>query len=829
MHVNHALSKLFLIMLSSISFVRLASAGDLQFNTELLDVADRENIELGLFSKPGYIMPGSYLFKVNVNNQYTTDKKVTFTQSADNEKTTTPCLSRDLVEKIGFTKETQKKLEWSDDGECLIISSVNGMTVKGDLPTAILNINIPQAYLEYRSENWLPASLWDHGINGAFLDYSISTSSTFNHDGTSSDSSYIGANGVVGLNLGAWRARADWQSNYQHYSTGQQEDQTNFDWSRFYVYRAIPELKSTLTLGENYLSSDLFDSFRFTGATLASDLGMLPPALRGYAPQVTGVAQSNARVVISQQGRVLYQTQVPAGPFKIQDLNDSVSGVLNVRIEEEDGSVREFDVNTASIPFLTRPGTVRYKAAVGKPSTYDHKLLDNVFGAVEFSWGVSNGWSLFGGTLNSDDYNAFSLGVGRDLLALGAISFDVTQSFANIKDEERLEGRSYRINYAKRFEELNSQIQFAGYRFSERDFLTMSEFLDLNGEIPTRHGRSKEMYNISLSQNLPDYRMSFNLNLNHQTYWNAKSRDYYNLSLNKIFDIGSFKNANLSLSGYQNKSDTNDRGAYLTLNLPLNSGARVGYSSSLNNNDVRNQVSYFDRLNNKTNYQLNASYSDNQNASAGAFIAHRGDRAEGSISINHTQDKYTNLNSSIQGGMTFTGKGFDAHRINGMGGTRVLLDTEKFSNIPVNAGGLSTASNYFGKAILTDINDYIPNRVQVDVNNLPNNVEVENTVFQKSFTRGAIGYHSFGIVSGEKKMLTLILEDGSPLAFGTSIYNSKNRNVGMVDDNGRAYLSGINLNEKMTAKLGSGKNCVITFTENSVLDNDTLICKFDMD
>ncbi|VTR20659.1 Outer membrane usher protein papC precursor [Serratia fonticola] len=61
-----------------------------------------------------------------------------------------------------------------------------------------------------------------------------------------------------------------------------------------------------------------------------------------------------------------------SGPFRIQDINDSVSGELNVRVEEQDGSVQQFVVNTASIPYLTRPGSVRFKLAAGKPSDWEH-------------------------------------------------------------------------------------------------------------------------------------------------------------------------------------------------------------------------------------------------------------------------------------------------------------------------------------------------------------------------------------------------------------------------------------------------------------------------
>jgi outer membrane usher protein FimD/PapC len=146
-------------------------------------------------------------------------------------------------------------------------------------------------------------------------------------------------------------------------------------------------LKAKLTLGEDYLNSDLFDSFRFTGASVISDDNMLPPNLRGYAPEVTGVAKTNAKVTISQQGRVIYETQVAAGPFAIQDLNNAVSGMLDVRVQEQDGSVQEFKVSTASIPYLTRPGSVRYKVFAGKPTSYDHSIEGETFGSGEFSGG----------------------------------------------------------------------------------------------------------------------------------------------------------------------------------------------------------------------------------------------------------------------------------------------------------------------------------------------------------------------------------------------------------------------------------------------------------
>ncbi len=109
---------------------------------------------------------------------------------------------------------------------------------------------------------------------------------------------------------------------------------------------------------------------------------------------------------------MIYQTQVAAGPFRIQDLSDSLAGELDVQVKEQDGSTQSFTVSTASIPYLTRPGMVRYKLATGRPSDWRHHVNGDMFASGEFSWGVSNGWSLYGGGTAEQNYLATALGVG---------------------------------------------------------------------------------------------------------------------------------------------------------------------------------------------------------------------------------------------------------------------------------------------------------------------------------------------------------------------------------------------------------------------------------
>lgn len=46
---------------------------------------------------------------------------------------------------------------------------------------------------------------------------------------------------------------------------------------------------------------------------------MLPPVLANFAPTIRGVANTNAKVSITQSGYKIYETTVPPGPFVIDD------------------------------------------------------------------------------------------------------------------------------------------------------------------------------------------------------------------------------------------------------------------------------------------------------------------------------------------------------------------------------------------------------------------------------------------------------------------------------------------------------------------------------
>jgi len=781
---------------------------NVQFNTDILDVQDRENIDLSQFSRSEYIMPGAYTMVTYINDDELDEEDVDFYQSENGAKESSPCISKKITMMLGLKTEYLKKLTWWHQGQCLNIESLNGVKVRSELASSSLYLNIPQIYLEYRTKDWDPPSRWDDGIPGVIFDYNFNAQTQFENI-KKPNTNNISANGTTGVNLDAWRLRADWQGIINHNSNNENDSQ-RFDWSRFYIYRPLHNLRALLTMGEDYLDSAVFDSFRYTGLSLRSDDKMLPPNLRGYAPEINGIAKTNAKVTVSQQGRVIYETQVPSGPFRIQDINETVSGELDVRVEEQNGSVQKFKINTADVPYLTRPGQIRYKFAAGKPSDWQHHTIGSMFGSGEFSWGMNNGWSLYGGLLAGDDYNSISIGVGRDLMVIGALSFDITQSYAVLPyQNSSLTGDSYRLSYSKTFDEIDSKVTFAGYRFSDDNFMSMSDYI--NAKIYNeRTGSSKEMYTVIFNKQFRDIGLSSYLNISHQSYWNRSANDRYSLSVSRYLDFGNLKSLSVSFSGYRNRyNKITDDGMYLSFSMPWGNSSNISYNMDSTRHDMSNKVTYYDNVDEHNNYQLSTGKS-NSGVNLNGYLTHQGDIGEVSANASYQEGSYSALGFSAQGGITLTTQGGALHRSAEPGGTRLLLDTDGVAGVPVRGYGSTTKSNYFGKAVVTDVNSYYRSQASIDIDQLSDNAEATKSVVQATLTDGAIGYRRFNVISGGKAMATIKLVDGSSPPFGATIVNDQKQETGIVSDGGTVYLSGIRPGEEMIVKWNNKEQCVFS-------------------
>ena len=812
--MKHINKKTLSLIVSSVILGGIESslAANIEFNTDLLDVKDKESIESGVFQQAGYIVPGEYTMQMVVNNMLIGERKVLFYEQSENESQV--CLTADLANELGLKAAELDRLLTSPPiskkagSVCYNPSVLEGMLIRGELNKDTLTFSVPQAYRNYMSDSWEPPSRWDNGVNGALLDYGINLRN--DHSEYNNKTSLTGY-GVAGINANVWRLRANWQGRYQHTENknGLEDSQSEFDVRRVYAYRALPELHAKLTLGEQDLGNSIFDGFQFTGASLITDDKMLPPNLRGYAPEVVGIAKTNAKVVISQQGRIIYETQVASGPFRIQDLSSSISGMLDVQVEEQDGSVQTFQVNTATIPYLSRPGSLRYKFNSGKVSSREHELDGPAFASAEFSWGVNNGWSLLGGGLLANNYSAVSVGIGRDLLQFGAVSFDITESRAQLPEGTK-SGGSYRVNYSKMFEQYDSQVAFAGYRFSERDFMTMNDFMVAKKIGEPYRGGSKEMYSVVLSKQFRDAKLGAYVDYTHQSYWSQTDSDRISLSLSHSFDVMDWRNLSTSVSAYHlEQNDRTDDGLYFTLSVPLGNNKHVSYSASTMGGKTTNSMSFYNRVDDRNSYSVTASTSP-AGESASGFYTYTGDKANIMANLSHQTGGSTAVGVSLNGGITATGQGVAVHRVGMMGGSRIMVDTDGTKDVPVHAGRLPTYTDKYGKAVVADVASYYRQRTSIDVNKLGENAEPIGTpISMGTLTEGAIGYRHFDMLSGSKLMLELVKSDGKSVPFATEVFNEKGQALGMVGEDGMAYLAGLHGGDVVEARWGREQHCHI--------------------
>jgi outer membrane usher protein FimD/PapC len=423
---------------------------------------------------------------------------------------------------------------------------------------------------------------------------------------------------------------------------------------------------------------------------------------------------------------------------------------------------------------------------------------------------VNSGWSLYGGGLFAGDYNSAAVGIGRDLLNFGAISFDITHSRAVLPDEATKSGNSYRVSYSKRFEEYDSQVTFAGYRFSERNYMNMSQYLDERYHQNNSNGSDKELYTITMNKQFSSLNLSAFLNYSHQTYWDRAPSDTWNLSVSNSFDIGRLKNVSLSLSAFRTQyNGVNDDGMYLGLTLPWGESGTLSYNGQVNGSDSSHKVGYYDRIDENNNYRIDVGTASNGGGTGSGYFTHDGDMASMTANASVTGTDNSALGMSLQGGMTATAHGAALHRTSSVGGTRMLIDTDGVSDVPVRGYGGIVHTNEFGKAVVGDINSYYRSSVTVDLDTLPENVDATRSVVEGTLTEGAIGYRKFGILAGGKAIAVIKLADGSTPPFGAEVRNENGTQTGIIGDSGSIWLAGIRPGEKMEVSWNDGVQCRI--------------------
>lgn len=786
-----------------------------RFSSALLQIGNtpQTEVDLALFTDEEKQPPGEYRVDLFLNEQRLDTRTLAFSLQPDGQgkERLVPCLKWEDLQGFGVDLAAFPALQPSD--ACINLpQAIPGARTELLFEQQQLKLSIPQAALKRQARGYVPPEQWDSGIPALLSNYSLRGAHDRSRQGGGNESSYF-VNLRNGANWGAWRLRHDGVWNRDN------QGQAHWRTLNSYVQRDITPLNGLLTLGDATTPGDIFDSLPLRGVQLASVEEMYPDSLRGYSPVVRGIAKSNAEVIIRQNGVVVDQRYVPPGAFEISDLYAvSGSGDLDVTIKESDGTEQRLLVPFASLPVLQREGRLSYGLAAGQYRAQDASADDEKFMQGTLIYGLPLGATLYGGGQWANRYRSLALGVGQNLGRAGALSLDMTQSWARRPEEavqgDDRQGNMWRLRYEKSFPLTGTQLSMAGYRHASEGYTTLQQAMQPRDRTSNSATRSRK--ELSLQQGLGPLPGSLFLSLAEDRRWGEQGkRQSVSLGYN-----GSIKGVSYGLNYSQNQSyqAQTDRVVALNISIPLNLWAHntwAGYGISNSNNGKTLQTLGLNGTaleGDNLNWGLTGGYGNQGEGENGNLaLGYRGSKALLGAGLSHDGQRQR-LNYDVQGGVLLHAGGVTL--------SQPLNDTVALVRAPgaggvsvVNQVGVKTDSR--GYAVVPYLSAYRQNAIALDPTTLADDVELGLTSQTVIPTRGAVVLADYQTKVGARMMMTLTRADGRPVPFGAIVTLAGAGGDGsIVGDGGQLFLAGMPANGMLHVQWGKqpDQQCQVVYS-----------------
>ncbi|EKN5999753.1 fimbria/pilus outer membrane usher protein [Yersinia enterocolitica] len=811
----------------TLSLISPVSARD-YFNPDALEKIDTtlQGIDLSQFSLAGGQASGSYLVDIYANNNHITTSRLDF---VIHDGELMPVLTPKLLAELGVKIEDIPSIKKMQSGELIsppLATYIPQARTTFDFSLQRLDIYIPQAMMHNTARGYISPALWDQGLSAALLNYTFNGNNTWRDNGAGNTSNYY-LNLRSGANLGNWRLR-----NYSTYSYNT-KGYSQWNTINTYLQRDIQMLRGQMTLGDSYSPGDVFGSVQFRGAQLVSDDNMLPDSLRGFAPVIRGIAPSDSVVTIRQNGFVIYQANVAAGPFVITDLYPTAaSGSLDVTVTGANGAETRFTQPFSAVQIMQREGHLKYGLTAGEYRTVSTGAQTPHFGQATAIYGLPHDITAYGGTLMAENYRAAALGAGYSLGDWGSMSIDVTYASADLSDNTSHAGQSYRLQYAKALDTTGTTLTLASYRYSTRgfyDFKDANEITTTNDQQWQLNASKRSRSQINLAQQLDKFG-SLYLSAYQQDYWGRTEYERgvsagYNLSQNGI-NYG----LNYMYSQYPGSVISNQQVSF-NVQIPFSRWLPNSWASYSMNSAKHGVTSQRVGLggtaleDNNLSYNVQQSYGNKNTGASGAIgTNYKGSYGEVSTGYNYGND-HRQLNFGVQGGIVAHPYGVTFSQ--SQGDTLALVRAPGASGVKVqNNTGVTT--DWRGYAVIPYVSSYRKNRIALDTKTFGDQVDIDTNTQTVIPTQGAIVLADFPTRVGSRVLLTLTYQ-GKYVPFGATATLIQGKedlvNQGIVGANGLVYLSGMPDTGEVLVTWGQGRKsqCKVGYRLTSVNKKDSVV------
>lgn len=792
------------------------------------------DIDLSAFETAGQVPPGSYLVTVMVNQNDRGQHQLDF--KADAQGKVQPMLTPAFLHEMGVNTQVLPAFSGLpaeqpvDDLAALIPQS----RVAFDFSQLRLELSVPQIAMQANAQGAVDPAKWDHGVPAMLLSYTLNGGQNrqLGQDGAGgSESSSLFANLNGGLNFQAWRLRSNmiWTRSTSEQAGQQKQSQQRTQFSNTYLMRDIAAWRSEILAGESSTASDVFDSIPFRGLKLSSTDDMLPYSLRGFAPVVDGIAQSNARVTVSQNGNVIYQTYVAPGPFRITDLYQTgQGGELTITVTEADGTVHSQTQAISSLPVMRRAGSLKYELTAGRYNggvTVGSRNAQFVSGTAIY--GLPYDITLYGGALLAEDYAATVAGIGASLGPLGALSADVTRSSAKLPAQEgRQQGNSYRLRYAKSMLSTGTSVDLAAYRYSTRHYYSFADFNNMgyqlrDDQVPWALSRQRSNFQLRLNQQLGAFGSMY-LSASRNDYW-GDSRVVRTLSAGYN---GSYRGVSYGLAYSIDRTKGNgdwpeNRQLSVNMQVPFSlftSSAGNAYASYQASHSSQGRVQQQagisgSALDSRLSYSLRQGWSNGQQSDSSSLnLGYSG--SKGMVNAGYSySSRSRSLNASASGAVVAHPEGVTLSQI--LGSSIAVVSAPGAAGASVMSGNVRTDSR--GYAVVPYLSNYQSNSISLNPSTLPDDVDLSQSSVTVYPTKGAVVMAKFSTKVGYQAMITLQQSGGAPVPFGAVAAldgdGSGEQNSGIVGDGGQLYLSGLPEQGQLRVQWGrdAARQCRVSY------------------
>lgn len=735
---------------------------------------------------------GQYIVDVVVNKERT--GRIDLNISKEDEQNNMLCFSPEWLEKAGVMLNTDAYQDVFDEGKgCYFLAKKPHTLIDFDYGAQALNFNIPQAYLLSKTD---PAR-WDYGVNGGRLKYYGNFNKTVHNDFNAF------GNFDAAINLGRWVLSSN--MNVSH-----SDNKTEFTSSDLTLSTAISQVQGDLLLGKSQTRTELFSDFNFYGAALRSNSNMRPWESRGYAPDISGVAPTPSRITVKQNGYTVYSKMVPAGPYRLDDLRPMGNGDLVVTVEDESGNKTEQVYPVTTLPTLLRPGEFQYNVAVGKKNNSNE--LDKAFHSdTGLFWLGSLDYGFTTTTLNSaailnENYQSGGLGVTQMLGGLGAVSLSANVSKARYDNGEEKTGQSFSAKYAKSFSD-KTDLQLLTYRYQSKGYVEFADFNPKDIWRYARYGGQRSRYEARLSQRFDGTYLSGSYWW--QDYWMREGHDAggtVSMSTSVFDSVSLFLNGSYSKYAW---SDKPDYSVSLSVSVPFDLKGTRHYSSNsvgyTRNGGTTFNSSVSATPTDRFNYSLaaNAGSKGDRGASASASYAFDAIQTNFGVSRSYSKQGYsqTSFSGSVSGsvlGTTETGPLFTKESSDTVG----IVSIPGVEGVSVN-GSMSTNSD--GNTVVW-LSEYSENSININMDNVPDNMEFETTSYNVVPTEKAMVYRKFGFENVLRYILRVKDAQGNYLTGGDA-KTEQGLNAGFISNNGVLLMNMLAEPKTVSVNTGDGKQC----------------------